>query len=156
MLLGKAKYYINIENEEKAFKPLLFVFILSFIGYDFIINVSAIYLLLWVISKSKKANKSLFKIFQKIDSLLDNKIINFFSDSSYAVYLVHLVIIYLANYYFLNHQFYISNNYFYNFILLLVFSIPVSYSIAFLLYRIIELPFIQFGKHISQRFFRNN
>lgn len=73
----------------------------------------------------------------------------FFSDTSYAVYLVHLMIIYLANWTFLNHQFYISNNYLYNFILLALFVIPVSCLIAFILYRIIEFPFIQFGKKVS-------
>lgn len=155
LLLGKAKYFINSQNEEKAFKPLFFVFILSFIGYDFIINISAIYLLLWVISTSQKSNTSLFHMFQKIDNLLDNKIVTFFSDTSYAVYLVHLMIIYLANWTFLKNQFYISNNYLYNFILLVLFVIPVSYLIAFILYRIIEFPFIQFGKKISFNLFNN-
>ncbi len=155
ILLGEAKYFMKIKKNEKAFKSLFFVFILSFIGYDFIINISAIYLLFWVISTSQILNTSLFHMFKKIDNFLDNKIVTFFSDTSYAVYLVHLLIIYLANWYFLNYKFYILNNYFYNFILLVVFSIPVSYSTAFILYRIIELPFIQFGKKISLRFFRN-
>ena len=94
-------------------------------------------------------------MFQKIDNLLDNKIVTFFSDTSYAVYLVHLMIIYLANWTFLKNQFYISNNYLHNFILLVLFVIPVSYLIAFILYRTIEFPFIQFGKKVPSNLFRN-
>lgn len=155
VLLGKAKYFININNDEQIFKPLFCVFILSFIGYDFIINISAIYLLFWVISTYQKSNNFLFNMFQKVDNLADNKIIIFFSDTSYAVYLSHLMVIYLANLFILRNQFYISNNYFYNFSLLLVFVIPISYLIAFILYRTIELPFIKYGKKLSFRFYRN-
>jgi peptidoglycan/LPS O-acetylase OafA/YrhL len=155
VLLGKAKYFMNVKNEEKASKFLFLVFILSFFGYDFIINISAIYLLLWIKSTSQKPNKFLFHTFQKMDNLVDNKIVTFFSDTSYAVYLVHLMIIYIVNWVFIKNEFYISNNYLYNFILLIVFVIPFSYLIAFILYRIIELPFIQFGKKISSNLFIN-
>ncbi len=155
VLLGKAKYFMNGKNEEKASKFLFLVFILSFFGYDFIINISAIYLLLWIKSTSQKPNKFLFHTFQKMDNLVDNKIVTFFSDTSYAVYLVHLMIIYIVNWVFIKNEFYISNNYLYNFILLIVFVIPFSYLIAFILYRIIELPFIQFGKKISSNLFIN-
>lgn len=155
VLLGKAKYFMNVNNEEKASKFLFLVFILSFFGYDFIINISAIYLLLWIKSTSQKPNKILFHTFQKMDNLVDNKIVTFFSDTSYAVYLVHLMIIYIVNWFFIKNEFYFSNNYLYNFILLIVFVIPFSYLIAFILYRIIELPFIQFGKKISSNLFIN-
>lgn len=152
ILLGKAKYFIRVNEQTKAIKPLLFVLILSFVGYDFIINLFAIYLLLWVSSSFDNAQRLLKKIFYRIDRFLDNYIVAFFSKTTFAVYLLHLILIYTGNGFFVRFHFYMSTNNLGRFFILISFCIPFSYLIAHYIYKLIERPFIHLGKTLIFKF----
>jgi peptidoglycan/LPS O-acetylase OafA/YrhL len=153
ILLGKAKYFIAVDEQSKAIKTLLFVLVLSFVAYDFIINLSAIYLFFWVSSSFYKSYSPLKQMFLKMDRFLDNNVITFFFNTSFAVYLLHLIVIYTGNGFFVRFDFYMATNNLGRFFILLPFCIPVSYLIAHYIFKLVEGPFINLGKSLIPRFY---
>ncbi len=148
IFLGEAKYYINQNEESKAFQLLFLTLILSFIGNDPIIMTFCFYFIIWIFSMLKLSPKFLTSFFDNIEKKLDNNFTTFFANTSFSVYLLHLIVLYSVNAYFVNHDIYSKTNPIYRFILLLVICLPFIYFISYFVYKFIEYPFIKIGRKI--------
>jgi peptidoglycan/LPS O-acetylase OafA/YrhL len=76
------------------------------------------------------------------------KLAQFMGDTSYSVYLLHLLILFPVLYVLFHYEWFNALNQYMRLVVsMLAIGIPV-YSISFLLFRVIELPGITFGKKI--------
>jgi peptidoglycan/LPS O-acetylase OafA/YrhL len=155
IFLGESKYFINHNEESKAMQLLGLTFILSFIGNDIIITFVCCYFVLWIGSLLKKSPLFLSALFVGIEKKCNNKFTTFFSNTSFSVYLLHLVILYLVNAYFVNSGIYSKVSSTSRFTLLLVICLPIIYFISYFLYKFIEYPFIKIGKKLLNSFYQN-
>jgi len=75
----------------------------------------------------------------------------FFGDTSYSLYLLHLLIMYpILNILFQQDWYFELSTYVRFFVSLVIIS-PIVYCLSYLLYRVIEMPGILLGKKVAQR-----
>ena len=155
IFLGEAKYYINHNEESKALPLLILTFILCFIGNDSFIMVFSFYFVIWIFSMLKLSPSFLTLLFKNIEEKLDNKFTTFFANTSFSVYLLHLIILYCVNAYLANYGVYSKVSPTSRFILLLVICLPFIYLFSHFVYKFIEYPFIKTGKKLINSFYPN-
>ena len=146
IFLGEAKYYIHQNKESKALQLLGLTFILSFTSMDPIIIAICFYFIVWVFSMLKIAPSFLTSIFVTIENKLNTPFTTFFANTSFSVYLLHLVVLYGANAIFVTNGTYAGMSPTLRFGLLLGVSLPVIYLISHFVFKLIEFPFIKTGK----------
>ncbi len=152
ILLGKAKFYFMTNDSKMAMKLLFFVLILSMIGNGFMIFASTIYFVIWVFASTDIAPVFFKNFYKTINSISDNRLVNFFSDTSYSVYLVHLFVLHVMNGMLVTRPFYIQMSYMGRFGFMLLCSFPIIYFISYWVFRLIERPFIRIGKKVDSIF----
>lgn len=155
ILLGEANYYIKHNEESKALKLLGLTSILCFIGNDLIIILFGCYFVLWVFSMLKISPQFVTAIFASIEKKCNNKFTTFFANTSFSVYLLHLIILYCVNAYLAQYGIYSKENPTSRFILLLLICLPLIYLISHFVYKFIEYPFIKIGKKLLNSFFQS-
>jgi peptidoglycan/LPS O-acetylase OafA/YrhL len=82
------------------------------------------------------------------------KIFKFFGDTSYSLYLVHLLIMYPMLGYLFEQSWFIGLTGFRRFFAALIIISPVAYGVSFILYFLIERTGIRLGKMTSKRLVR--
>jgi len=82
--------------------------------------------------------------------LLNNRLSTWLGDVSFSVYLLHLLIIIPLIALLLSHTDIEFKSDLVRFLIVSVIAIPITYALAFLLYKYIEKPGIQIGKRVLQ------
>ncbi len=90
------------------------------------------------------------RVVNVLDMVFSNPVSRWFGDLSYGTYLIHLLVMlpvcgWLANAY-------PAMAAFPRFWAALALTIPITYALAFAAYRLVELPGISWGRHVSSRF----
>ena len=86
-----------------------------------------------------------------VGKLMSNRVAKFFGDTSYSVYLVHIMI-YVPILYALFHNEWFMSLHMYSrlFVAFILTAMPV-YGVSYFLYKLIEIRGIQFGRNILQK-----
>jgi len=146
VLLGEAKFYIDTNNQSKALSLLGLTLILCFIGNNLIIIGFTLYFIIWIFSMLKVSPLFLSKFFTILENKLKMNFIKFLADTSYSVYLSHLVVLYCVNAVFINYEVYYKINTSLWFICLFFVCLPIIYFVSHLVFNYVEKPFIKIGK----------
>ncbi|CAN7689823.1 acyltransferase [Paenibacillus sp. LjRoot153] len=145
-----AKYYVNITNYFRTLSKfsLTILFFIGLILYSVRYCIPNLKMDDTVINYLIGIGCSIFIYIgfsiNKISNLLSNNIFRFIGNISYSFYLIHLpILISITSFlYQYNHSI----------ILCWVISLIMSLLIAFILYKYIELPFIQIGRTIADSY----
>ncbi len=86
-----------------------------------------------------------------ISRLGNGKLSKFFGNTSYGLYLLHLPVMYPILYYLFQQDWFMSLPLYPRFAISFVIISPLVYGLAYLAYRFIEIPGIQYGKTLSKR-----
>lgn len=146
ILLGEANFLAKSSKEYEVLKLLGFIFILSLIGNDIITICFSFYFILWNFSMLDYSPIFLTRTFTIIEKRLATNFTTFLANTSFSVYLSHLIVLYSCNAFFLKNDLYIGLQPLARFFLLFSCSIPIIYFISYLVYCYIEFPSIKAGK----------
>lgn len=99
-------------------------------------------------------NNPLFinKFVRKIMQQFGNKFFRFLGKTSYAVYLIHFMIIFPTLAYFTKYSWFMDANPIHRFLLSFIILTPIVYGLAYILHIFIESPGIKLGKKIISNF----
>ncbi len=88
-----------------------------------------------------------------LNRCLSGRLSKFLGDTSYAVYLVHYFILLPILSFLFHQENYVALNPYFRLIIAFALTVIPVYSIAYLLYRFVEIPGIQLGRNILKRNF---
>lgn len=142
-LAGMALAYAYLSKDTKRRIAWLFLVVISL--YDAstrvqIIAAALTFMLMFDFDKNE--------FFNRLGSW---KISKFFGDTSYSLYLLHLLIMYPILYFLFQQDWYFGLSTYVRFFVSLVIISPIVYGLSYLLHRIIEIPGILLGKKVAQR-----
>ncbi len=142
-LAGMALAYAYLSKDAKRRIAWLFLVVISL--YDAstrvqIIAAALTFMLMFDFDKNE--------FFNRLGSW---KISKFFGDTSYSLYLLHLLIMYPILYFLFQQDWYFGLSTYVRFFVSLVIISPIVYGLSYLLHRTIEIPGILLGKKVAQR-----
>lgn len=142
-LAGMALAYAYLSKDAK--RRIAWLFLVAISLYDAstrvqIIAAALTFMLMFDFDKNE--------FFNRIGSW---KVSKFFGDTSYSLYLLHLLIMYPILYFLFQQDWYFGLSTYVRFFVSLVIISPVVYGLSYLLHRIIEIPGILLGKKVAQR-----
>jgi len=86
-----------------------------------------------------------------LNKLLSNKVFRFLGDVSYSVYLVHVMLLYVALNQFMHWKFFVESSAPVRFSITAIIITPIVFIAAYGLHKLIELPGIEIGKNLTRR-----
>ncbi len=152
MLLGEARFAIEKpETIGRAYQLILLAVGLCLFHQHNAIRVATVLFILWIVASQKSGPLSFPKIFSWFSGVSQWKIFQFMADTSYAVYLIHLMILTVISAYLPRWAFYASASPQLKCWILLAIAVPVVYTISAVIHQCVEKPGIRFGKKIVAR-----
>jgi peptidoglycan/LPS O-acetylase OafA/YrhL len=152
MLLGEARFAIEKpETVGRAYQLILLAVGLCLFHQHDAIRIATVLFILWICASQARGPISFPKMFSWFSGISRWRMFQFMADTSYAVYLIHLMALTVISAYLPKWAVYVSASPQLKCWILLAVSVPVVYAMAAVIHQFVEKPGIRLGKKAVAR-----
>ena len=149
MLLGEARFAIEKpETIGRAYQLILLAVGLCLFHQHDAIRIATALCILWICASQKSGPLSFPRMFSWVSRLSQLRVFQFMANTSYAVYLIHLMVLTGIGAYLSRWAFYASASPQLKCCVLLAIAVPIVYATSAVIHQFVEKPGIRLGKKI--------
>ena len=149
MLLGEARFAIEKpETIGRSYQLILLAVGLCLFHQHDAIRIATALCILWICASQKSGPLSFPRMFSWVSRLSQWRVFQFMANTSYAVYLIHLMVLTVIGAYLSRWAFYASASPQLKCWVLLAIAVPIVYATSAVIHQFVEKPGIRLGKKI--------
>lgn len=148
IFLGEARFLLTKANDIRGYHLLLLAGLLTLINQTWCVQAATLFFLVWICCDAQRNGRPAPGLIKWVQDLSKWKICGFVADTSYSVYLSHLMLLTLASAALERWSFYAATLRPVRFFILLFVAGTASYALAIVLHRWVEIPGIRLGKRL--------